>query len=202
MLEVNEETIPNAHHLKVFLSEALSHVPKAGDRAPFLYESYQPYQWGKSLSFRACDRPQWNEASLTGFSNFGDDATWTDGPMATIRLAVPPVAHDLLLKAQLGAFVHPVTLPEQNVKIFANGVPAGEWRFSDSQGASREIPLRKEWLGKSGKLVLRFEIDHPSSPRNLKIGKDKTERGLHFVSLLIDENRRDAPKEMATGALF
>ena len=189
VLEVNEQAIPDATHLKTFLRDALANVPKDGERAPFRFESFQPYQWGQSLSFRASDLPEmeWPKLSLTGFAAMGEDATWTVGPMASVRLSVPATEHNLLLKAEVGAFIAPGKLPRQGVKIFANGVPAGEWQFTDSESTCREIVIQKEWLRKTGKLVLEFAIDRPTSPKSLKLSADTRNIGLKFSSLLISE---------------
>jgi len=191
ILEINEVQIATSQFLKVFLKDALANVPQEGKRGPFLFESYQPYEWNKTLSFRATDGAQIKDLCCTGFCETEDAYTWTNGPVATLRLSVPPAERDLSLKAQLGAFIVPGKIPGQNVKVFANGVPAGEWQLTSDAPASREIPLRKEWLGASKQLVLRFEISNPASPRSFKIGKDKRDLGVKFVSLLISENSRE-----------
>ena len=187
VLELNEAVMIGANHLKAFLSDALSHVPgDASQRGPFLYESYQPYRWGERLSFLGQPETEWKPSSLTGFGNSDPGGTWTDGPEASIRLDVPRAERDLLLQAEVGAFVVPGKLGEQRVRVYANGNLAGEWQIADKTPAARQLALKKEWIG-GGKLVLRFEISHPASPKRLRVGRDARNLGLHFVSLCVSE---------------
>ena len=190
VLEVNEAVIPGANHLKTFLREALDHVPANDERKPFLYESFQPYRWGESLSFRASDAASWKKPSLIGFVPFGKHSTWMQGLTASLRLSVPPTSRDLLLKAQVKAPISLPNLPQQNLRILANGIPAGEWRFTDDKSTSREVTIRKECLGENGQLVLGFEVIRPESPTNKETSRKSPDLGLSFESLVITEADR------------
>jgi hypothetical protein len=185
ILEVNEEWLPSQHHLNLVCAEARAVADRPLEPKPkFRYESYQEYVLGTDIPLKG-KRPLPIDPYLTGFSPAEPDLTWTDGPEATLRLVIQPPDAELVLDADVWAIGGHPLLPEQNAEVFANDIPVGKWRFTKEEIERQKAVIPKEAIGTSGRLVLRFVIAEPRSPRQLGIGADDRQVGLAFSRIRI-----------------
>lgn len=197
ILESNEVNlgINGRTYLTAFLKDALDHVARGlPDRRPYLggRDSFE-YVWGQEMSFRSADNTFGRrKGCLRGFAAFEEQATWTEGPSASIELSVPSPQQDLLLAAEVGALIEPPKLIAQEVTVFANDGQIGVWKF-DTAGKTRQTAvIPKNAVGADGQLALRFEIARPTTPRSLGRGDDGRELGIWFSSMRIDQVRHRA----------
>lgn len=193
IMEINESFLDftDDSYVIPFIDDALSHLKSwNGVRLPFLRESEQhmAYRPGRKISFRADDHPFGQARScLSGFADCEAAATWTQGPVATLKLSLPPPKHDLRLDANVGAFIHLPQLPAQIVQVHANDQWLGEWKITDPGETRRQAIIPKEFVGTSGKLTLRFDIANPTSPASLGIDEDHRKLGIWFSRLKLSE---------------
>ena len=193
IMEINESFLDftDDHFMISFIDDALSHLKSwNGTRMPFLREGEQhmAYQPGHKISFRADDHPFGHARDcLSGFADCETGATWTQGPIATLRLSLPPPKHDLRLDATVGAFIHLPQLPAQIIQVHANDQWVGEWKFTDPGETRRQAIIPKEFVDPNGKLTLRFDIANPTSPASLGIGDDHRKLGIWFSKLKLSD---------------
>ncbi|MDH4477781.1 MAG: hypothetical protein QE274_15015 [Verrucomicrobiaceae bacterium] len=193
IMEINESFLDftDQRYTNTFIDDALNHLESwNGNRLPFLREGEQhmAYQPGHKISFRADDHPFGHARDcLSGFADCETGATWTQGPIATLRLSLPPPKHDLRLDATVGAFIHLPQLPAQIIQVHANDQWVGEWKFTDPGETRRQAIIPKEFVDPNGKLTLRFDIANPTSPASLGIGDDHRKLGIWFSKLKLSD---------------
>ena len=180
VLETNEERLDEvAPHLRAFLHDALAALPDPHQpKAPFHTRALMNYQWGETLSFVASQQQHpINPFSLSGFTPPGAAGAYTIGPLAELRLRVPPATADMLLEVDAGAFLVDTRLPEQRVSISVNGHPAGEWLWKAGTPPHHELIIPQAWLV-DGQVRLDFRVARPGSPRRVRVerGRDKVRR--------------------------
>ena len=144
-------------------------------------QNFLPCQWGREIAFDADSITASGYSFLSGFAVPENNHTWTDGSQAMVKLSVPRTHYDLLLTARVGAFVRPGK--QQEVKIYANGQPAGTWRFESPAETTRNLLIPQRCLQNGGRLVLRFEISDPVCPANFGSGSDIRNLGICFWRL-------------------
>jgi len=193
ILECNELDlgVRGRDYLATFLKDALHHLTSArsSDRPPS-YGSRDAFKcgWGQEVSFKSADHPFGpKRACLRGFGECEEKATWTVRSSASIALSVPASKEDVLLAADAGAFLAPPKLDVQEVKVFANGLQVGVWRFTEGVKTRQSAVIPRAAIGVDGSLVLCFEIANPTTPQSLGMGDDDRKLGIWLSSLRIDQ---------------
>ena len=183
MLEIDEVHVGHSPFLQEFVADALKHLPEIQAPQTFVSDLFAPCVFGRALSFRRGDLGEIKRNALKGFSEPEPPGTWTEGSRSVMRLALPATDRDLIVRFVSAAFVPPGR--SQHVRIIANDEQVGDLHITE--GTLREyeflIPAR---LVTKDKLVLRFEIDQPTSPSETGISGDVRKLTLFFVSLTVD----------------
>jgi hypothetical protein len=139
------------------------------------------YQWGDTISLLANRHPI-DTAAISGFSPFSTEGAYTVGPVAVVRLSVPPAAQDMVLEVDAAAFIVDTRLPEQRVSVSANGHAVGEWIWKAGTLPSHELVISKDLL-REGKLRLEFHVARPASPAEFGINSDPNKYGIRITSI-------------------
>jgi hypothetical protein len=78
----------------------------------------------------------------------------------------------------------------QTVRAYLNGRPMAIWTFTRGQAApDTRISIPPDVVDASGVLNLRFEIDPPMNPSQLKTANDNRDLGINLKSLRIEASR-------------
>jgi hypothetical protein len=183
IFELNEGNIAPNNHRDAFVTEALDYIThnNRSERVPFLSERARPYWWGEKITFEEND-PNLGAGFLYGFFDPQPPLIWTEGPEARIELASTPSDHDLILEAEMGAFIP--KLGSQRITILANGERVGEWSIATPEKEKRRVMIPRQLVAK-GNLTLRFQIAHPFNPKELDLSGDSPALGVFFCGLQI-----------------
>lgn len=154
---------------------------------------YLALEEGRPISFKSGGEASLVPGAISGFSGFGEDGVWTDGPLGIVNLKVPSSQMDASLVIKLGAFLNRGPKPGQTTKIFANGCAVGEWKFTTGDVIERELVIPKWCLSSDSIVTLRFEIENPASPKSFGLGSDPRKLGLCFYQIRIAQNSEDLP---------
>ena len=116
---------------------------------------------------------------------------WSQTVDAFVEIVVPRDHAPLLLRVNATAAVLKQR-PKMKIKAFINGVPAIRWvRYDPAASGSFDLRVPAS-EAKSGRLEIRFRVDHTVSPFRLGAGTDGRRLGvlLHSIELLdADVNR-------------
>lgn len=138
------------------------------------------YHLGQQLDFRQAHP----FLSRVGWAYPEDWGTWTDGPAAELHLRVQGVPQSLSM--EVNPFVAPQAgLPEQTLRIFANGIAVGEYRLQAAQTLSVDLPASAMASG-TGFLTLRFELPQAASPRRMGLSPDGRLLGIGVQRLAVN----------------
>lgn len=185
ILEINESMLNHADALNAFLNDEFAHLPELeGPRQSFAAESYADVQFNAPISFESVKPNLIKDAALSGFSGHEPLGTWTDGEQATVRLTLPPTDSDIKITATARCIVRPDV--GQAVRVYANDHPVAEWSMTHPNYVTYEFRVPANLIRRQ-RLVLRFDIEHPTSLAELKLGNDARKLGI-FLSQLIVEN--------------
>ncbi len=118
---------------------------------------------------------------LRGWANPERDGCWTMAPLASLQLAMPPVAQPRLLELTLAPFQGRPPAP-QPVAVQINGVAVGRWvvdhRGTYALSVPAELAAAAEW-----RIDLRPE--QPGRPDVLGLSADSRLLGVYVASLRI-----------------
>ena len=138
------------------------------------------YQLGQELDFRQA----LPFLSRVGWAYPEDWGTWTDGPVAELHFRVRGMPSSVSM--EVNPFVAPQAgLPAQTVRIFANGVGAGEYSLQSAQTLHVELPASAMTNGNEF-LTLRFEMPHASSPLKMGLSPDGRLLGIGVRRLSVN----------------
>jgi glycosyltransferase involved in cell wall biosynthesis len=119
--------------------------------------------------------------------------TWTDGPTAELWLRIgTPIAHDLLLTAEVSAFVstgNPAQhVPAQHVGVSANDVALAEWSFGVADEWRVEtIVIPRVVASARAPLRLRFAVRFPGMPQAADTPANHRALGIRMRRLSLSE---------------
>ncbi|MEJ1978415.1 MAG: glycosyltransferase [Acetobacteraceae bacterium] len=94
-------------------------------------------------------------ALAEGWSVFGPDGIWTEGPEAALRMRLPPGAGPVTLTVNASGFA-PVAGGVQTVQVLANGAPVAVWTLQD--GHTETLQAR---LPAGTPMMVQLQIAHP-----------------------------------------
>jgi hypothetical protein len=156
---------------------------------------------GEEIAMVAPEAPAYVLGAELNFTDAGDTAryrtfgwgdalpfgTWTEGPMAMVRVGLQPadLSRPLLLTVDGRAFVEQMH-PRSSVDIVVNGQTVDQWTFRSTNPASRRqarIPA-KALAGRRG-IDLEFRFHNPESPLFLGTGPSSSFLGLNVRSMTI-----------------
>jgi alginate O-acetyltransferase complex protein AlgJ len=183
MLEINEVNLALSPFLQEFVADALKHLPEIQAPQTFVSDLFAPCVFGRALSFRRGDLGEIKRSALKGFSGSEPAGTWTEGSRSIMRLALPATDRDLIVRFLSAAFVPPGR--GQHVRIMANDEQVGDLHITEGTLREYEILIPARLVTKD-KLLLRFEIDQPTSPSEMGINADVRKVTLFFVNLTVD----------------
>lgn len=156
-------------------------------------------QLEKDLSFKAGGPIASQTAAVEGFPIFQDNGAWSEGNVVSVSIAVPPVSGDLELTAEVAAFPDPKSDPPQSMTVIANGVKVGQWKFASKETSTRSVVIPKACFADTSKLLLRFEISHPTSPKSLGLGDDGRLLGVFFSKITFSASKGSAVNVPSSG---
>ena len=200
VLELNEQVPPGRNHLRAFASDALACLPDpTAPKLPFAGELRMPYRWGEPILFGNADPRLVDTTCLTGFSGPEPTATWTEGREARITLGVQPPEGDLIMEADVCAFLDANLLPAQQVRVSVNGHAVEQWKFNAHSNFKRRLVIPRELVAGREKLVLEFRIAHPCSPKECGQSGDPRKLGLSFSNIVLRDQGSAGRKLPAHG---
>jgi Glycosyltransferase 61 len=140
--------------------------PSFGSTVPF--DANSPYNFWLAEG--------WSASELWG--------TWSDGPLAILRLPLPSVpTQGVQLIATARAHLNSL-IPSQQVHIVANGIMVGRWDFSLGESNSRRsVSIPTSILHRKIPIQLEFQITNPHSPAEAGVSRDRRKLGVGLVDL-------------------
>jgi hypothetical protein len=147
-----------------------------------------PYAIGEILDFTAKGNARkymtygWAVAS-------GEDGTWTEGPVARIRLGLSsPVEGPLSIVLMEGSRPFVTRLhPRLDVEVLINSRPVDRWSFEYGSGGGNErrTVVPESVLAGQRQLDVDFRVLNPEAPANVGEGPDDRLLGLNVRALLL-----------------
>lgn len=128
------------------------------------------YELGETISFAAGgDSARFRTA---GWSTPEQSGTWTDGPMATIVMRIPPPRRTLLLKIRMHGWRKPPEVQFQPVLVYVNDQSVASWQVGREGVFTAVVP--REIAPGGGALTIdlhlpRAESGEGSDPRRLGV---------------------------------
>lgn len=127
------------------------------------------------------------EKDIPGLSRRSPSGRWTTQKRLSLGLlldAPPPPPAPLVLRFDVEPHLAP-SHPRQTVDISAGDCPLATWTFTLGQPApDTTLRIPRNLLEADGtRLLLRFRISDPHSPRDLGIGPDTKKLGIAFNSI-------------------
>lgn len=185
VLELNEAILPRPTYVREVVAHALHHLAAVGSPLPgakpvFQGDGFRPYAWGEDVRFTADENP-----TRSGFSQPEPGGTWTDSPCAAVRLRpdAPPPPGDVLLEAEVGALADPGRGLSQAVEVTVNGTRVGRWEFPTGERVRQRLIVPRRLLLDGPRVVLGFQVSHPTAPADIGLGRDQRRLGLRFSAL-------------------
>lgn len=111
--------------------------------------------------------------------------TWTEGPIARVRMRVGETDRPLGMRVRLIGMTKPPHLPLQPVLVHVNGQKVAEWHVADRVDFNAVIPVQN--VGPSGLLAISFEVPLAISPKALGINDDERIVGVACFELEISK---------------
>jgi preprotein translocase subunit SecE len=161
--------------------------PVAPASAPPPIPAAAPYALGRALNFT-------NSGDAAPFQTFGwgpalDGGTWTQGPMAMLRLGIgQPIdaSRPLLLELTAGAFLVERQHPRLHVDVVVNGQELAQWLFPIGRSAPQQrLRIPAELVARRRGLDIELRIRNPASPLYLGVGPTSAFLGLNVQSLTV-----------------
>jgi hypothetical protein len=146
---------------------------------------------GERIDFR--DRGNSILYKINGWSQPENWGTWTTGREAGLRLKIIDQIKDnsdILLKAGIGAFVSSKHKTVE-LTVFANNHRIGLIELVDFTPKDFSFVIPREVFGDAQKLKIVFRIDHPISPKELKLSDDRRKLGIGVSEITLVELKRD-----------
>ncbi len=144
------------------------------------------YVMGEVLDFK--EHGNARKYTTFGWAASLTDGTWTEGPMALLRLGLEPVAHPgpLVLTVEAGAFVVPQH-PRLYVDVVVNGQPVDQWifRYPFRSAARWEARIPAALAAGRRDLNVEFRFRNPEAPLYLGVGPSSRFLGLNVVSVVL-----------------
>jgi hypothetical protein len=145
-----------------------------------------PYQVGTVVSW---NRP--SKGALFGWSRPEASGTWTDARVAALAFRLPGrPEQDLVLTADVIAFVEPHRLPVRHVDVLVNGTPAAEWRLEHDRPTQRTVPVARGLVGGDGVVRVDFRFREVHSPAELGTGPDTRTLSMMLLQWRLDPSTR------------
>lgn len=121
----------------------------------------------------------WEEHARNGWWRDSDGAfTWTNGPLTTLVLDIPPAeGRRWTLRFEVLPFL-PTAIPRRDVTVSSGDLTLADWHFSTSDWTTLDITLPPALEG--GPLRLHLQQGDTRSPRDLGLGPDPRNVGLAF----------------------
>lgn len=144
-------------------------------------EAKTSYKIGKILYFN--DESICNLLSK-GWSKPENWGTWSEGDEAYINIKwEEKPKNDILMNAYVKGFIDK-KMQQRKIDIFVNNKKIGMWKFSLKNNLNkRSIIIPYNFLNKFDDLKIKFIINDPKSPYELKISDDRRKLGIALLWL-------------------
>jgi hypothetical protein len=154
-------------------------VPAAAPAAP-------AYAMGKVLDFRETGTAR-NYMTL-GWGTSNSAGTWTEGPMAMLRLGLEPgeLSRPLILTVEATGFTVPEH-PRLFVDVVVNGQPVDQWtmRYAFRPASRWEARIPAALTAGRHDLNVEFRFRNPEAPLYLGAGPSSNFLGLNVRSVVL-----------------
>lgn len=144
------------------------------------------YVMGEVLDFK--DKGTARKYMTFGWGTSLSDGTWTEGPLALLRLGLEPVAppRPLVLTVEAAAFVVPQH-PRLYVDVFVNGQPVDQWtlRYAFRPASRWEARIPAAVMAGGRDLNVEFRFRNPEAPLYLGAGPSSNFLGLNVHSVVL-----------------
>ena len=144
-----------------------------------IWQPVAPYAPGSTLSFT--ETGDVVPYLLRGWANPEADGTWTMAPLASIQLAMPPVAQPRTVAVTMHPFLGKSRLP-QPVELRVNGEAVGTWQVDRPGTYVLSVPtalaLAREWR-------LDLLIGRPQRPDEAGLSPDSRLLGVSVAALVV-----------------
>jgi hypothetical protein len=120
----------------------------------------------------------WQEPTFTG--------TWTEGPLAMVRLGLADADRARPLVLELDA--QPLVAPGHSrldVDVVVNGRPIAHWTFDSPSHVRQQAPIPADLAGARGGLDIEFRILNPETPLYLGTGPSTSFLGFEATALVV-----------------
>ena len=142
------------------------------------------YSLGTSILFDAKGADQNVQYKRGGWSGQENNHTWTEGYSAELLFSIDNGKNrNLELEIVVSPFIKK-DLSAQEVNVFANNVCVASWSIRKKGIFVARIPAS---IMQTNMLDIRFEISHPSSPKENGLNEDFRKLGIAVTKLCISE---------------
>ena len=156
--------------------------PKQLKYWPFSPESLgtiPPYPWGETLTFGQEGRAL--PYLLEGWTAPSVGMIWSKGTAASMHFQVREVTSPVVLEAFFKPFLAPPHLDAQQVEVYLNDQPVGEWLASEDTFQTYRLEIPQVAFRESGEALLEFRTPDAASPASLGRGADRRILGLAMM---------------------
>ena len=144
------------------------------------------YAMGEVLDFK--EKGTARKYMTFGWGTSLSNGTWTEGPLAMLRLGLDPVAPSapLVLTVEAAAFVVPQH-PRLHVDVFVNGQPVDQWtlRYAFRPASRWETRIPAALTAGRRDLNVEFRFRNPEAPLYLGTGPSSNFLGLNVSSVVV-----------------
>jgi hypothetical protein len=144
-----------------------------------------PYAVGDAIDFRSNGNAQ--QYLTFGWGAPSSDGTWTEGPMAVLRLGLDAGmdrSRALVLEAAIGGFAGPRTR-RLDVDVVVNGQTADHWVIRSAAELRRQIRVPASVVAARGELDVEFRVRNPAAPLSAGQGPANTFLGPKVREIVI-----------------
>ena len=156
--------------------------PKQLKYWPFSPESLgtiPPYPWGEPLTFGHEGRAL--PYLLEGWTAPSVGMIWSKGTAASIHFQVREVTSPVVLEAFFKPFLAPPHLDAQQIEVYLNDQPVGEWLASEDTFQTYRLEIPQVAFRESDEALLEFRTPDAASPASLGRGADRRILGLAMM---------------------
>ncbi|MGD9707687.1 MAG: hypothetical protein AB7V07_08520 [Candidatus Delongbacteria bacterium] len=141
------------------------------------------------------------DSKLSGWSKPESTHTWTNGNEAVLSVNVSDSKDkNLRLRLKASPFLGG-KLKQQEVGVHVNDTKVAHWSVAKNDWYEAVIPAD---VNKDGKLMIKFTISDPTSPKEIGMSKDPRKLGIDVKEMVITEGQeiKNVNYELGTSVIF
>jgi hypothetical protein len=113
---------------------------------------------------------------LSGWSKAEEKFTWTEGPVAVLRMRIPATQDSVTLRMKLSGLAKEPILPFQPLEVRVNDQKVADWEVSNAAEFAAAIPPDVTRSG--GELTITLKTLKATSPQSLGLNTDSRVLGI------------------------